>query len=88
MRGDTAQNPTLSAYIADKPILKAQAAMIPNSIPAMANASMTAILTALGEDGMCDYMLAASKKAPFNAMDATKAVQSSMNGMKEAGSLK
>ena len=88
MRGDTNTEAKLSAYIADKPILIDQAKMIPYSIPAMANASMTSILTALGEDGMCDYMLAANKLSPFNAPDATEAVQSSMEGMKEAGSLK
>ncbi|MGD1818733.1 MAG: hypothetical protein ACPKOI_02465 [Pleomorphochaeta sp.] len=87
MRGDTNKNEILSSYIADKPILKAQADMIPYSIPAMANASMTAILTALGEDGMCDYMLAANKLNPFNAIDATKAVKNAMEGMKEAGNL-
>jgi hypothetical protein len=48
---------------------------------------MTAILTALGEDGMCDYMLAANKLNPFNAIDATKAVKNAMEGMKEAGNL-
>lgn len=87
MRGDINNNPQLSNYISDKPILKAQATMIPHSIPAMANASMTSILTALGSDGMCDYMLAANKLAPFNAPNATQAVQSSMTGMKKAGKL-
>lgn len=87
MRGDTTTNTILSNYIADKPILIAQAKMIPYSIPAMANASMTSILTALGEDGMCDYMFDANKLAPFNAPDATAAVQSAMTGMKEAGNL-
>lgn len=88
MRGDTTKDAKLSSYIADKHILIDQAGMIPYSIPAMANGSMTGILTALGEDGMCDYILAANKLAPFNAPDASAVVKSSMLGMKEAGSLK
>ena len=87
MRGDSNENEVISSYIADKPILKAQASMIPYSIPAMANASMTPILTALGENGMSDYILDASKLAPLNAKDATTAVQNAMEGMKEAGNL-
>ncbi|MCH3916784.1 MAG: ABC transporter substrate-binding protein [Spirochaetia bacterium] len=87
MRGDTTTNATLAAYIADKPVLQDQAKLIPHSIPAMANGAMSDILTALGEDGLCDYILQTSKQAPFTAPDASNAVQAAMDGMKTAGSL-
>lgn len=88
MRGDTATNPTLASYIAEKPVLQDQAKLVANSIPAMANGSMSEILTALGENGLCAYMQEAAQGRPFNAPDATAYVRKAIEDMKEAGSLK
>ncbi|WP_320129717.1 ABC transporter substrate-binding protein [uncultured Sphaerochaeta sp.] len=87
MRGDTTTNPILSEYIAGKQILQDQAKLIPNSIPAMANGSMSDILTALGENGLCAYILKTATLKPFTAPDATTYVQKAMEDMKAAGSL-
>lgn len=88
MRGDTTTNPMLADYIAGKQILKDQAKLIPNSIPAMAHGSISEILTAMGENGLCAYILKTSTLKPFSAPDATSYVKKAMEDMKIAGSLK
>ncbi|MBI9093352.1 MAG: carbohydrate ABC transporter substrate-binding protein [Sphaerochaeta sp.] len=88
MRGDTTTNPKLSEYIAEKQILKDQAKLIPNSIPAMAHGSISEILTAMGENGLCAYILRTSALKPFSAPDATSYVEKAMGDMKTVGFLK
>jgi multiple sugar transport system substrate-binding protein len=88
MRGDTVDNPVFSAYIRDKKVLQDQAELVAHSVPAMANGAVSDILTALGEDGLCDYILTAAKNEPLSAPDAEPYVEKAVAGMKTAGSLR
>ncbi|HHX11358.1 MAG TPA: carbohydrate ABC transporter substrate-binding protein, partial [Clostridiales bacterium] len=74
MRGDTTTNLILADYISGKQILQDQAKLIPNSIPAMAHGAISEILTAMGENGLCTYILKSSTLKPFSAPDATSFV--------------
>jgi multiple sugar transport system substrate-binding protein len=86
MRGDLASNPAFAGYIKENPEYAGQAEWIGRSVPAMASARMTEILTALGEKGLAPYIDAAIKadKAP----DPEPYVSAAMDAMRKAGGLK
>ena len=87
VRGDTMDNPVLAQYIGQKQVLQDEAEMVKNSIPAMADAHISEILTAMGEGGLSQYVSDSTKNTSLVPLDATTYVQGMMEAMKTAGSL-
>lgn len=86
MRGDLTTNAVFAGFIKDNPEYAEQAGWIAHSVPAMASARMTEILTALGEKGIAPYITAAMKSQ--TPVDPAPYVAEAITAMKKAGGLK
>ena len=73
-------------YLTDQREYIDQAKWIGHSVPAMASAKMTEILTALGEKGLAPYITLALKSAA--TPDPAPYVAAAVEAMKKAGGLK